>query len=130
MAAEAMLMEAGLRIGEGLHRFAALKGWDRESYRVYVSYNPNWDTIHIVLVSREIDPEKRSEQMSEALRFLRRDLKGVPKVWHTYGGVACRPDEPFYYDPPALADDEVAIPDALLNPGVENWRGLLGSMAR
>lgn len=123
MAREAELREASLRIAESIHRYAAENGWDREKFRVFVTLNLNYDTIHILLVSDRIDDNNKDDIMSEIMTRLRKDLAGVPKVWRAYGIVSCNWDEyPFYADP-KLSPGEVEVPEEMLNPGVDACRG-------
>ena len=130
MAQEAELTNASVRIAESIHSYAKEKGWDREKYRVFITLNLNYDTIHILLVSDQINDDNKDDIMTEIMLRLRKDLANVPKVWRAYGIVSCSLDGFSFFADPRLSPGEVEVPDTILNPGVKDWRGAFRTYAR
>jgi hypothetical protein len=127
MAREANLEQAALRVAEALHGFAKTQGWDRNDYRIFMSVRPEWGTIHVVFLS---DAFERGGEKSEydwyddIMDYLEQDLRDDPSLYRSIGMVLFPFDGyGFQARGPLLSQGEVMIPDSLLNPGVEDFRG-------
>ncbi len=125
MAVEASMKEAVLRVSEALHRFAESKGWQPETYRIFMTVNLNWSHINVTFISDRFDPDREAELQDyydDIMDYLEEDLKEEPDLYRTIGLVLRRFDGYAWFASPQLGPAEVEIDDALLNPGVEDFR--------
>ncbi|MDR3635111.1 MAG: hypothetical protein P4L84_15005 [Isosphaeraceae bacterium] len=127
MALEASLEQGAFRVADALHRFAKTQGWNPESYRIFISVRPEWGTIHVAFLSDAFTGGEESdeyERYDNVMDFLEQDLGDDPSLYRSISMVLLPLDGyGFQAHGPLLSPGEVMIPDSLLNPGVEDFRG-------
>ena len=119
---EPALKFAALRVGESFHRFAASRGWERESYRVFMAVTPLWGVISVEFVSSHFHEKEEFATYDQIMDFLVSDLRDFPRLYSSIG-LTLRPLEGYgFFGDRRWGEGTVEVDDSLLNPGVEDFR--------
>jgi len=83
MATEPTLRQFAAEIWRAFHEYAQAHGWPPDSFRLYLHYNEDWFTLHIILVTDNIQSENTRDQWKEIMGFLKQRLHEFLKYINT-----------------------------------------------
>lgn len=118
------VIDSALLLADSVHRYAASKGWPREEYRIYVDVDTRWTHFVLELVTNLADWTREHAQVEAAVEvreFMREDLRADPELFRSFGLIVW-PRKGYGYRRPKR-EGIASIDDALLNPGVRDFRG-------
>ena len=117
MAEKTPMTDDAMRIAESIHGFAAREGWPRDDYRIQITINTDWYTIHVLVRSKKINEGEVRMVTGSILDTLERDLKDNPDLYIATGLVAVPFRHPGLEEGRLTGPNFVEIDEQLLNSG-------------
>jgi hypothetical protein len=74
MASEPTLRDFAEQIAKVIREYAESQGWPADSYRLYLKYNDNWSTAHLILVTGNLDDVQARDQWKDIRSLLNQKL--------------------------------------------------------
>ena len=117
MAREAEVIREGRRLADIVHRHAEREGWPRETYRVFITANTYLPRWRMVVVSDRFNKRIESDWFNDIMDEVERQER-LGEVSCPVGLSLWRTDLFESLGRPWPRDEEIEIPDELINPGV------------
>ncbi len=76
MALDPTIREAVRRLLNAFDQFAAIEGWERDDYTIYVSVNETWGSVNVTLVAARFESNDNRRRWELVDSFLRDHFGG------------------------------------------------------
>jgi hypothetical protein len=113
MASQSIVRAFAEEVSKAFREWGNSHGWPPESYRLYLRFNEEWFTAHLIVVSRNVDEKTSRDLWKEIMGFLKQRLHDNLKHINMFNFTLLSEDQVSEGGIYAFGSDFVALEDVL-----------------